>query len=89
MQQHGSSGLGDVSDPLLSNTILVVCTNSTERDGLMGMFHGIRKLLFGKASIVGMVMLDVDAMCGGKAFESLLRFNGFVTVEAGHQVDVC
>jgi hypothetical protein len=86
---HGASQVLNVSDPFLGNSILEMCVYATVGDGLTTDSYITCKNVFGKAAIVGMLVLDTDSI--GRtvclkltfALQSFFRSHGLLDVNVG------
>ena len=75
MEEHCSCLLDDVSDSFLHFAILVMRSDTTERDGLSLFLDMFSEECVSKPAIVCMIMLDGDIMAGCKTFEGFLGFD--------------
>ena len=81
MSSEGKTGAGRVTKVLntaLSNTILMMSTNTAESDALTTAANFITKTVRGKNAIIGMIMLNTNAMKIAKLFECLFGRNGII-----------
>jgi hypothetical protein len=69
MQKRSSGPLSQVFDASLSNTILKVGTDATQRNLLACQFSMIQEKVLSKSSIVGMILSNLDSMGGSIDFK--------------------
>jgi hypothetical protein len=69
MQKRSSGPLSQVFDVSLSNTILKVGTDATQRNLLACQFLMIQEKVLSKSLIVGMILSNLDSMGGNIGFK--------------------
>ena len=77
-----------ISDPSFCNTILMVCANSTECDGLSCLLDCFHECRLSKPAIVSMIVLNGDIQVGCKRLKCILGFNGFLSSCALGDMDI-
>ena len=80
LMHHDSSGPGgDGGDSSLSNTILMVCTNTTELNLLIQELELVEEFLRSIGVVVSSVFSNTNTMGLGEVFELALRLDGFTS----------
>jgi hypothetical protein len=74
---HGASKVLNVSDPFLGNSVLEMRVYATVGDSLTADSYITCKEVFGKAAIVGMVVLDADSIVRTVGLELAFALQGF------------
>ena len=88
MQKQGSRCVCQRVDVTLSNAILVVRANSTERDGFLILLTMILEKCIGEAPVIRSIQVNHHAVSQGKTLEGQFSVNGLGTVQACHQVSI-
>ena len=88
VQELLSSALREVSNGSLGDAILEVSVDSAKGELLSLRFACLTKEAVREAPIVAVVVGDADPVLGGKAFEGVLRVDGFLASQiARHQIN--
>ncbi len=88
MKKLGSCALGELTNAMFSDAILVVCIDATECDGLMATMDFGNEFLVLENAIVTVVVLDSNATSMGETFERSLGLNGVLSIGAVLNVNV-
>lgn len=80
MKKLGSSTVSQNTNTTLGNSVLVVCSNSTIRNGLIGIVNGIPKCFLCKNAIISMIVRDFNSMIMGIFFISCFGFQSLKVV---------
>ena len=96
VKKHCPHVFSEIVNVMLSNSILVMSTNTTEGKSLFCLLTCFVKTQFGEASVVSMVMPDSYAMCCHKSLKSCFCLQCFFcrcgalemnVINAGKMVD--
>ena len=88
MEELLASTLREISDGLLSPSVLKMSIDPTEGQALPPLFACCLERVILESTIISVVVEDRDPQIGGMPLKSNLGSNGFGRAEMAHQVDV-
>lgn len=89
VEKSSTGAFGDIANPILSLTILVVSVDTTEGKTLVGAVDRRTKFLGIEHAVVGVVVGNANAVRMGHALERLLGLDGGFSGKITHKVDEC